>query len=71
MYERLFTNMNFASVGFGEHTIRVTDTQGKPMRHKRFYLIPPGAMTKVLVDKFHFTQDHADRLMNELKMPGA
>jgi hypothetical protein len=71
MYERLFTNMNFASVKFGEHTIGVTDTQGRTMRHKRFRLIPPGAMTKVLVDKFHFTQDHADRLMTELKMPGA
>jgi hypothetical protein len=71
MYERLFTNMNFASVQFGEHTISVTDTQGKTMRHKRFHLIPPGAMTKVLVDKFHFTQQHAELLMNELKISGA
>jgi hypothetical protein len=71
MYERLFTNMNFASVGFGEHTISVTDIQGETMRHKRFHLIPPGAMTKVLVDKLHFTQQHAERLMNELKISGA
>jgi hypothetical protein len=71
MYERLFANMNFCSVDFGEHTISVTDTQGKTMRHKRFRLIPPGAMTKVLVDKLRFTEERAERLLSELKMSGA
>jgi hypothetical protein len=71
MYESLLTRMNFTSVRFGEHTISVTDTEGNTIHHKRFRLIPPGAMTKVLVDKFHFTQERADGLMNELNLSGA
>jgi len=70
MYESLFTKMNFTSVTFSEHTIGVTDTEGDTIHHKRFRLIPPGAMTKMLVDKFRFTEEHAQRLLSELKMSG-
>jgi len=70
MYESLFTKMNFTSVTFSEHTTGVTDTEGDTIHHKRFRLIPPGAMTKMLVDKFRFTEEHAQRLLSELKMSG-
>lgn len=71
MYESLFTKMNFASVTFGEYSISVTDTEGNTIHHRRFRLIPPGAMTKMLVDRFRFTEEHAERVLSELKMPGA
>ena len=62
MYQSLFAKMNFVSVTFFDHGIELVGTEGEVLRGRKFRLSPPSALTKVMSEKFGYTQEKIEEL---------
>jgi hypothetical protein len=62
MYQSLFTGMNFVSVTFFDHSIELVGTEGEVLRGRKFRLSPPSALSKVMSEKFGYTQEKIEEL---------
>jgi hypothetical protein len=68
MYQSLFRQMNFVSILFGEHSIEAVTTSGEIIRSRRFRLSPPSALSKVMTEKFGYSQEKIEALRAELNL---
>ncbi len=68
MYQSLFRQMNFVSITFSDHSIEVIGTDGEILRSRRFRLSPPSALTKVMTEKFGYSQEKIEALKAELNL---
>jgi hypothetical protein len=62
MYQSLFAKMNFVSVTFLDHSIELVDTEGEILRGRKLRLSPPSALSKVMTEKFGYTQEKVEEL---------
>jgi hypothetical protein len=62
MHQSLFAKMNFVSVTFFDHSIELVGTEEKILRGRRFRLSPPSALSKVMTEKFGYTQEKVEEL---------
>jgi hypothetical protein len=62
MYESLFAQMNFVSVTFFDHSIELVGTEREILRGRKFRLSPPSALSKVMTEKFGYTQEKVEEL---------
>jgi hypothetical protein len=62
MYQILFAKMNFVSVTFFDHGIELVGTEGEVLKGRKFRLSPPSALTKVMSEKFGYTQEKIEEL---------
>jgi hypothetical protein len=62
MYQGLFAKMNFVSVTFFDHSIELVGTEGEILRGRKFRLSPPSALSKVMTEKFGYTQEKVEEL---------
>jgi len=62
MYQSVFAKMNFVSVTFSDHSIELVGTEGEILRGRRFRLSPPSALSKVMTEKFGYTQEKVEEL---------
>jgi len=62
MYESMFAKMDFVSVTFSDHSIELVGTEGEILRGRRFRLSPPSALSKVMTEKFGYTQEKVEEL---------
>ena len=62
MYQSLFAKMNFVSVTFFDRNIELVGTEGEILRGRRFRLSPPSALSKVMTEKFGYTQEKVEEL---------
>ncbi len=62
MYQSLFTKMNFVSVTFFDHSIELVGTERGVLRGRRFRLSPPFALSRVMTEKFGYTQEKVEEL---------
>jgi len=68
MYQSLFAKMNFVSVTFFDHSIELVGTEGEILRGRRFRFSPPFALSKVMTEKFGYTQEKAEKLKAKLHL---
>lgn len=68
LYEKLFSEMHFVSVEFGDSTIKLVGTDGEVIRGRKLRLSPPNALREVLAEKFHFTPDKIEKIRAEMKL---
>lgn len=68
MYRSLFAKMNFASVTFFDYSIELVDTEGEILRSRRFRLSPPFALTKVMTEKFGYSEEKIEALSSKLNL---
>ena len=66
MYQSLFAKMNFVSVSFFDHSIELVGTEGEILRGRRFRLSPASALSKVMTEKFSYTQEKVEKLKAKL-----
>jgi hypothetical protein len=66
MYQSLFAKMNFVSVTFFDHSIELVGTEGEILRGRKFRLSPPSALSKVMTEKFSYTQEKVEELKAKL-----
>lgn len=62
MYQSVFAKMNFVSVTFSDHSIELVSAEGEILRGRRFRLSPPCALSKVMTEKFGYTQEKVEEL---------
>jgi hypothetical protein len=62
IYQSLFSKMNFVSVTFLDHSIELVGTEGEVLRGRKFRLSPPYALSKVMSEKFGYTQEKVEEL---------
>jgi hypothetical protein len=62
MYQKLFAKMNFVSVTFFDHSIELIGTEGEILSSRRLRLSPPSALSKVMTEKFGYTQERIEEL---------
>jgi hypothetical protein len=62
MYENLFAKMNFVSVTFFDRSIELVGTEGEILSSGRFRLSRPSALSKVMTEKFGYTQEKVEEL---------
>jgi hypothetical protein len=62
MYQSLFAKVNFVSVTFFDHSIELVGTEGEILRGRKFRLSPPSALSKVMTEKFGYTQEKVEEL---------
>ncbi len=62
MYQSLFAKMNFVSVTFFDHGVELVGTEGEVLKGRKFRLSPPTALTKVMSEKFGYTQEKTEDL---------
>jgi hypothetical protein len=62
MYKSLFAKMNFVSVTFFDHSIELVGTEGEILRGGKFRLSPPSALSKVMTEKFGYSQEKVEEL---------
>jgi hypothetical protein len=62
MYQSLFAKMNFVSVTFFDHSIELGGTKGEILRGRKFRLSSPSALSKVITEKFGYTQEKVEEL---------
>jgi len=62
MYQSLFAKMNFVSVTFFDHSFELVGTEGEILRGRKFRLSPPSALSKVMTEKFGYTQEKVEEL---------
>ncbi|MGA2670329.1 MAG: hypothetical protein ABSF21_02780 [Dehalococcoidia bacterium] len=62
MYQSLFAKMNFVSVTFFDRSIELIGTEGEILRGRKFRLSPPSALSKVMTEKFGYTQEKVEEL---------
>jgi hypothetical protein len=68
MYQSLFAKMNFVSVSFFDHSIELVGTEGQIVRSRRFRLSPPFGLSKVMTEKFGYTQEKVEELKAKLHL---
>jgi hypothetical protein len=68
MYRSLFAKMNFVSIIFLDYSIELVGTEGEILRSKRFRLSPPFALSKVMSEKFGYTQEKVEELKAKLHL---
>lgn len=68
LYEKLFSEMHFVSVEFGDYSIKLAGTDGEVIKGRKLRLSPPNALREVLREKFHFSPDNIEKLEAELKV---
>ena len=68
MYRSLFTKMNFVSLTFFDHSIELVDTEGEILRSRRFRLSPPFALSKVMTEKFGYSEEKIEALRSKLNL---
>jgi hypothetical protein len=68
MYRSLFAKMNFVSVTFFDHSIELVGTEEETLKGRKFRLSPPFALSKVMTEKFCYTQDKAEELKAKLHL---
>jgi len=68
MYRSLFAKMNFVSVTFFDHSIALVGTEGEILRSRRFRLSPPFALTKVMSEKFGYSEEKIEALRSKLSL---
>ena len=68
MYRSLFRKMNFVSVTFFDHSIELVGTEGEILRSRRFRLSPPFALTKVMTEKFGYSEEKIEVLRSKLNL---
>lgn len=68
MYQSLFAKMNFVSVTFFDHSIELVGREGEILRGRRFRLSPPFALSKVMTEKFGYTQEKIEELKAKLDL---
>lgn len=66
MYQSLFTQMNFISVTFLDHSIELVGTDGEILRGRRLRLSPPSAFREVMTNRFGYTEEEAEALKVKL-----
>lgn len=57
MYSNLFAKMNFASATFNDYSIELVDSDGQTLRSRRFRLSPPSAFSRVISEKFGYSEE--------------
>jgi hypothetical protein len=62
MYQSLFAKMNFVSVTFFDHSVELVGTEGEILRGRKFRLSPPSALSRVMTEKFGYTQEKVEEL---------
>lgn len=62
MYQSLFAKMNFVSVTFLDHSIELVGTEGEILRSRKFRLSTPSALSKVMTEKFGYSQEKVEEL---------
>jgi hypothetical protein len=68
MYQSLFAKMNFVSVTFFDYSIELVGTEGEILRSRRFRLSPPFALTKVMTEKFGYSEEKIEALSSKLNL---
>lgn len=68
MYQSLFAKMNFVSVTFFDHSIELVGTEGEILRGRRFRLSPPSALSKVMTEKFGYSEEKIEALSSKLNL---
>jgi len=68
MYQSLFAKMNFVSVTFFDHSIELVGTEGEILKGRRFRLSPPFALTKVMSEKFGYSEEKIEALRSKLNL---
>lgn len=68
MYRSLFRIMNFVSVTFFDHSIKLVGTEGEILRSRRFRLSPPFALTKVMTERFGYSEEKMEALRLKLNL---
>ena len=62
MYQNLFAKMNFVSVTFFDNSIELVGTEGEILSSRKFRLSPPSALSRVMTEKFGYTQEKVEEL---------
>lgn len=62
MYRSVFAKMNFVSVTFFDHSIELLGRGGEILRGRRFRLSPPFAFTKVMTEKFGYSEEKIEAI---------
>ena len=62
MYETLFARMNFVATVFNDYSIEIVGTDGQISRSRRFRLSPPSAFSRVMSEKFGYSQEEIQSL---------
>jgi hypothetical protein len=68
MYQSLFSKMNFVSVTFFDHSIELVGIQGEILRSRRFRLSPPFALSKVMTEKFGYSEEKIEAIRLKLNL---
>ena len=68
IYQSLFAKMNFVSITFFDHSIELVGTEGEILRGRRFRLSPPSALSKVMTEKFGYTQEKVEEIKAKLHL---
>ncbi len=68
MYRSLFRKMNFVSITFLDHSIELVGIESETLRSRRFRLSPPSALTKVMSERFGYTQEEVEELKAKLDL---
>jgi len=68
MYRSLFAKMNFVSVTFFDHSIELVSTEGEILGSRSFRLSPPFALTKVMTEKFGYSEEKIEALRSKLNL---
>ena len=66
MYENLFAKMHFTSVSFEDYSIELVGSDRQTLRSRRFRLSPPLAFSKVMAEKFGFSEEKIKVLKAEI-----
>jgi hypothetical protein len=68
MYRSLFRKMNFVSAAFSDHSIELVGTEGEILRSRRFRLSPPSALSKVMTERFGYSEGKIEALRSKLNL---
>ena len=68
MYETLFARMNFVATIFNDYSIEIVGTDGQILRSRRFRLSPPSALSRVMSEKFGFSEEKIQLLKKEMEL---
>jgi len=68
MYRSLFAKMNFVSVTFSDHSVELVGTEGGILRSRRFRLSPPFALSKVMTERFGYSEEKIEALRSKLTL---
>ncbi len=62
MYESLFAKMNFVCIAFQDYSVELVGSDGQTLRSRKFRLSPPSAFSRVMSEKFGYSQEQTQSL---------